>query len=203
MRYAPVKRLLDIVGAVCGLVALAAPIAIVALLIRVRLGAPVLYRARRPGLRGEPFTMYKFRTMRDLFDADGRALPDSVRITPLGRALRRTSVDELPELYNVLRGDMSLVGPRPLCMHYLDLYTPEQARRHDIRPGITGLAQVQGRNAVAYETRFAYDVWYVDHVCLWLDVRILARTIVQVLRRQDVGRDGDLDTTFFQGSRPA
>jgi lipopolysaccharide/colanic/teichoic acid biosynthesis glycosyltransferase len=203
MRYPFVKRIMDVVGATCGLIVLATPMAIIALLIRVRLGAPVLHRATRPGLHGEPFMMYKFRTMRDLRDVDGRPLPDAARITPLGRWLRRTSLDELPELYNVLRGEMSLVGPRPLCVEYLSLYTPEQARRHEVLPGITGLAQIQGRNAVAWESRFQYDVWYVEHASPALDLAIIGRTVLQLLQRQGVSEDGDVDVPSFQGSRRA
>ena len=201
MRSDLTKRIFDLVGATCGLLVLGVPMAAVALLIRVRLGSPVLYRAVRPGRRGEPFAMYKFRTMRDLFDDAGRPLPDAERITGLGRVLRRTSVDELPELFNVLRGEMSLVGPRPLNVEYLALYTPEQARRHEVRPGITGWAQIHGRNALDWEERFAHDVWYVDHRSVWLDLKILALTVRQVFRHDAVSADGDLDVPRWHGSR--
>ncbi|GAB6187876.1 sugar transferase [Thermopirellula anaerolimosa] len=175
-----VKRLLDIVGAATGLCLLAPLLLIIAVLVRRDLGRPVLFRQVRPGRGGRPFTMYKFRTMRDVCDAEGRPLPDAERLTPLGRLLRRFSLDELPELWNVLRGDMSLVGPRPLLMEYLPRYTPEQARRHDVRPGITGLAQVLGRNALPFSQRLALDVQYVDRFSLWLDAKILWWTLLKV-----------------------
>jgi lipopolysaccharide/colanic/teichoic acid biosynthesis glycosyltransferase len=159
----------------------------------------VVYRARRPGLHGRPFVMHKFRTMRQLNGADGRPLPDAERVTTLGRFLRTSSLDELPELFDVLRGEMSLVGPRPLNMQYLALYTPRQARRHEVRPGITGWAQIHGRNALDWEERFDRDVWYVDNHSLWLDVRILARTVATVLRRDGMSADGDLDVPMYQG----
>ncbi|HEX5829596.1 MAG TPA: sugar transferase [Gemmatimonadaceae bacterium] len=197
------KRLLDVAAATLGLAILLVPLLVIALLVCVRMGRPVLHPATRAGLHGRPFRMYKFRTMRDLVDERGRPLPDRERITPFGRFLRRTSLDELPELLNVLKGDMSLVGPRPLLLQYVPLYTPEQARRLDVRPGITGLAQIQGRNGVAWEARFAHDVWYVDHASLRLDLQILARTIRQVLHRDGVSADGDLDVPFFQGSERA
>jgi lipopolysaccharide/colanic/teichoic acid biosynthesis glycosyltransferase len=194
------KRALDVVGACTALAVLAVPMLVTALLIRLRLGAPVLYRATRPGLHGKPFVMFKFRTMRDARDVHGRPLPDAQRVTPLGRFLRKTSLDELPELFNVLRDEMSLVGPRPLNMEYLALYTPRQARRHEVKPGITGWAQIHGRNTLDWEERFARDVWYVENAGVWLDVRILARTVVGVLRRDGMSPDGDLDVPRFQGS---
>lgn len=175
-----VKRLIDVVGAAAGLCLLAPLLLVIALLVRRDLGTPVLFRQVRPGRGGRPFTMYKFRTMRDLRDGQGRPLPDAERLTPLGRLLRRFSLDELPELWNVLRGDMSLVGPRPLLMEYLPRYTPEQARRHDVRPGITGLAQVLGRNALPFSQRLALDVQYVDRFSLWLDIKILWWTLRKV-----------------------
>lgn len=184
------KRAVDLAGAALGLVA-AAPLAlVVALLVRLRLGRPVLYRQLRPGLGGRPFEIRKFRTMRDAADAAGRPLPDAERLTRLGRWLRRTSLDELPELVNVLRGEMSLVGPRPLLIEYLPRYDAEQARRHEVRPGITGWAQVQGRNAVGWEERFRLDVWYVDHLSARLDLAILLRTVGQVVRGRGVSAAG-------------
>jgi lipopolysaccharide/colanic/teichoic acid biosynthesis glycosyltransferase len=161
----------------------------------------VVFRQARPGLHGRLFNMYKFRTMRDLTDAAGNALPDHARITPLGRFLRRTSLDELPELFNVLRGEMSLVGPRPLLVEYLDRYSPEQARRHDALPGITGLAQINGRNTLNWDDRLALDVWYVDHASLWLDARIVVQTAFRLVRGTDVSADGDLDVPRFQGTQ--
>ena len=175
-----IKRLIDVVGAAAGLCVLAPLLFVIAVLVRRDLGRPVLFRQVRPGRGGRPFTMYKFRTMRDLRDARGRPLPDAERLTPLGRLLRRFSLDELPELWNVLRGDMSLVGPRPLLMEYLPRYTPEQARRHEVRPGITGLAQVLGRNALPFSRRLALDVQYVDRFSLWFDIKILWWTLWKV-----------------------
>jgi lipopolysaccharide/colanic/teichoic acid biosynthesis glycosyltransferase len=198
-----IKRILDLAGAIFGLALLSLPMAIVAGLIRLRMGSPVLYRVIRPGLHAEPFLLHKFRTMRDLVDARGRSLSDKERITPLGRFLRRTSLDELPQLINVLKGDMSLVGPRPLNVEYVKLYTPQQSRRHEVKPGITGLAQIRGRNRLSWDERFALDVWYVDHASLALDLRILLQTVVRVLRRDSVTSDGDLDVPAFTGSQSA
>jgi sugar transferase EpsL len=163
---------------------------LIALLVWRTMGRPVLFRHVRPGLHGKPFVMYKFRTMRDLRDAEGKLLPDEARLTPFGRWLRTTSLDELPELVNVLRGEMSLVGPRPLLMEYLDRYTPEQARRHEVKPGITGWAQIHGRNNLSWDERFKLDVWYVDNWSLWLDVKILWRTLWMVLRREGISAQG-------------
>jgi lipopolysaccharide/colanic/teichoic acid biosynthesis glycosyltransferase len=193
------KRILDLAGAILGLAVFALPMAVVAGLIRLRMGSPVLYRAIRPGLHAEPFLLYKFRTMRDLVDAAGTPLSDKARITRLGRVLRKTSLDELPQLVNVLNGDMSLVGPRPLAIEYLKLYTPQQARRHEVKPGITGLAQIKGRNTLSWEQRFGLDVWYVDHASLLLDVRILLNTLISVLRRDSISPEGDLDVPSFSG----
>lgn len=197
------KRILDLAGAILGLAVFGLPMAIVAGLIRLRMGSPVLYRVIRPGLDAEPFLLHKFRTMRELVDATGRSMSDKERITPLGRFLRRTSLDELPQLINVLKGDMSLVGPRPLNVEYLKLYTPQQSRRHDVKPGITGLAQIRGRNTLSWDERFALDVWYVDHQSLVLDLRILLQTVVRVVRRDSVTPDGDLDVPAFTGSLSA
>jgi sugar transferase EpsL len=194
------KRILDLTGAILSLVVFTLPMVIVAGLIRLCIGSPVLYRDMRPGLHGKPFLLYKFRTMRDLVDAAGRPMSDKARITPLGRILRKTSLDELPQLINVLKGDMSLVGPRPLKIDYLKLYTPEQARRHEVKPGITGLAQVKGRNTLNWDERFALDVRYVDHASLIVDLRILLQTIVNVLKRDGISPDGDLDVPSFGGS---
>jgi|SRR5690554_5084696 len=180
------KRLFDIVGSVLGLLVLFPVILVVALLVKLKLGSPVFFRQIRPGLHGEPFQMIKFRTMRDAYDENGKPLPDLERITPFGRFLRSSSLDELPELWNVLKGDMSLVGPRPLLMEYLDYYTEEEMLRHTVRPGVTGLAQVMGRNVTTWNARLAYDVEYVKTQSLWLDIKIIFKTIRQVFRREGV-----------------
>ena len=195
------KRALDIIGAGIGLMLASPVLAWVAWRIRREMGRPVLFRQVRPGLHGEPFGMVKFRTMRDAVDADGTPLPDADRMTDLGRWLRATSLDELPELWNVLVGDMSLVGPRPLLMQYLPLYSPEQARRHAVRPGLTGWAQVNGRNAVAWPARFALDVWYVDNRSLALDLRIIGLTIKRVLRRDGISAPGEATMQPFRGEQ--
>lgn len=194
------KRLFDLVAAVLALLLLALPMLPVFVLVRVRLGSPVLFRQTRPGLHGEPFTMYKFRTMTDARDAQGNPLPDAERLTPFGQWLRATSLDELPELFNVLKGDMSLVGPRPLLMEYLPLYSPEQARRHEVRPGITGWAQVNGRNALSWEEKFKLDVWYVDRRSFWLDTKILFLTLKKVLMREDISAEGHVTAEKFRGN---
>lgn len=195
------KRAIDLAGASIALVVFAVPMAIVATLVRLTLGTPVIFRQPRPGLHGRLFEMYKFRTMRDMTDGAGNALPDRDRITPLGKFLRRTSLDELPELINVVRGEMSLVGPRPLLVEYLPRYSPEQARRHDALPGITGLAQINGRNTRSWDERLALDVWYVDHASLALDAKILAQTAFRLVRGTEVSADGDLDVPKFHGTR--
>ncbi|OGT28263.1 MAG: hypothetical protein A2Z17_02140 [Gammaproteobacteria bacterium RBG_16_66_13] len=194
------KRLLDLVLTVPGLILIGPLLAAIALLIRVRLGRPVFFRQVRPGLRGEPFLVYKFRTMSDLRTADGRLLPDQVRLTGLGRFLRSFSLDELPELFNVIKGEMSLVGPRPLLMEYLNRYTPEQARRHDVLPGITGWAQINGRNALTWEQKFAYDVWYVDHWSTALDLKILAQTLLKTVLREGISQPGHATAEEFKGN---
>lgn len=194
------KRLFDLVLTVVGLMALALPLLMLTWLVRHKLGRPVFFRQIRPGLNGQPFQMLKFRTMTDERGPDGALLPDAVRITPFGRWLRATSLDELPELWNVLKGDMSLVGPRPLLMEYLPLYSPEQARRHEVRPGITGWAQVNGRNAIAWEDKFKLDVWYVDHYNLWLDIKILWLTVKKVLLRDGISAAGEATMPKFAGS---
>lgn len=194
------KRLIDIIASGLGLLVLSPVLLGIALAIRVTMGAGVFFRQARPGLGGRVFTMYKFRTMRDTRDASGEPLPDAERMTPLGAFLRKSSLDELPELINVLKGDMSLVGPRPLLVDYLPLYTPEQARRHEVRPGITGWAQVNGRNAISWEQKFAYDVWYVDNQSLALDLKILLMTVVAVFRREGISQEGHATARPFEGS---
>ena len=191
---------MDVVLASLALLLLSPLLLFIALAVRLSLGAPVIFRQTRPGLNGRPFTLLKFRTMRNAADRDGRQLPDAVRLTPLGRVLRAASLDELPGLVNVVRGDMSLVGPRPLLMEYLPLYSAEQQRRHAVRPGITGWAQVNGRNALSWPEKFALDVYYVDHVSLWLDVRILLRTLWHVLRREGISQDGHATMETFRGN---
>lgn len=193
------KRVMDVVGACAGLLLFGLPMLIVAALIRQRMGSPVLFRQVRPGLGGEPFTLYKFRTMLDATDGDGRPLPDAERLTAFGRLLRSTSLDELPELWSVLRGDMSLVGPRPLLMHYLDVYTPQQARRHEARPGLTGLSQILGRNAQTWERKLTLDVQYIDEWNLWLDVKILLRTMLAVLKQDGITQPGSATAEEFRG----
>jgi len=195
-----VKRAFDFAAALCGLLLLAPLLLIVALLVRFKLGSPVLFRQKRPGLHGVPFEIYKFRTMTDQRDEKGEFLPDGVRLTSFGRFLRSTSFDELPELFNVLKGDMSLVGPRPLLMEYLPLYTPEQARRHEAKPGITGWAQVNGRNAIGWEEKFALDVWYVDQRSFLLDLRILWLTLAKVFRKEGISETGQATMSKFTGS---
>lgn len=184
------KRLFDIGASAAALAVFAVPMLLVALIVRLAQGKPVLFVQERPGLHGAPFNLIKFRTMRDAVDAAGRPLPDSARLTRIGRFLRSTSLDELPELWNVLKGDMSLVGPRPLLVEYLPLYSPEQARRHEVRPGLTGWAQVNGRNAVCWEEKFRLDVWYIDNWSFWLDLKILGLTASTVVRLAGVTSAG-------------
>jgi sugar transferase EpsL len=197
----PSKRVLDLAIAVLALIFLAPFLILLASLVRMRLGAPVLYRQLRPGLNNRPFTIYKFRTMTDTRDEDGQLCPDAERLTDFGRFLRSTSLDELPELFNVLKGEMSLVGPRPLLMEYLVRYTPEQARRHETKPGITGWAQVNGRNALTWEEKFGLDVWYVDHSSLWLDLKIMAVTVQKIIQREGISQPGQATVEYFQGTR--
>ncbi|WP_294765072.1 sugar transferase [uncultured Rhodoferax sp.] len=196
------KRLFDLLLSLGGLLVLALPLLLLWGLVRCKLGSPVLFRQVRPGLYGRPFMMVKFRTMTDERGADGALLPDAQRLTAFGHFLRASSLDELPELWNVLRGEMSLVGPRPLLMEYLPLYSPAQARRHDVRPGITGWAQVNGRNAVSWDERFALDVWYVEHCSLWLDLRILWLTVRKVLVREGISAQGEATMPRFTGNKP-
>lgn len=195
-----IKRPLDVIGAGVGLFVLSPVLLGIGLLVRVRLGSPVLFAQRRPGLEGKLFTLYKFRTMTDARDKEGNLLPDEARMTPFGRWLRTTSLDELPELYNVLRGDMSLVGPRPLLARYLVLYNRRQMRRHEVRPGFTGYAQVNGRNRIGWEDKFEMDVYYVDHITFWGDIRILLKTIRTVLKREGISSAGFATAKPFQGT---
>lgn len=195
------KRGFDLFVSLIGLVVLAPVIVVVAALVQRKLGSPVLFRQTRPGLNGKPFKMVKFRTMLDATDKRGNSLPDDQRMTPFGSFLRATSLDELPELWNVLKGDMSLVGPRPLLMEYLPLYSKEQYRRHEVRPGVTGWAQVNGRNAISWEDKFRLDVWYVDNQSLWLDVKILFLTVKKVLVRDGISGDGEVTMSKFTGSK--
>ena len=195
------KRLFDMAVAGMALVLLAPVLAGLALLVRAKLGSPVLFSQVRPGLHGKPFKMIKFRTMIDARDADGQPLPDADRLTAFGAFLRSTSLDELPELWNVLKGDMSLVGPRPLLMEYLPLYSPEQARRHEVRPGITGWAQVNGRNSLSWPEKFRLDTWYVDHRSFRLDVKIFMMTALKVVRRSGIAAEGDASMPRFSGNQ--
>lgn len=189
-KSAPIKRLFDLVAAVGGLVVLSPVLLATAIMVRLRLGSPILFRQVRPGLNGQPFEMIKFRTMLDATDHAGSPLPDADRLTPFGRLLRATSLDELPELWNVVKGEMSLVGPRPLLMRYLPHYSEIQARRHEVRPGITGLAQVSGRNSLSWDEKFALDVEYVNQRNMMMDFRIISKTVWKVLRREGVSADG-------------
>lgn len=191
------KRFFDLVLTILGLMLLSPVLIMVALLVRTRLGRPILFKQTRPGLHGKPFAIYKFRTMTDERGADGQLLPDGERLTRLGRFLRAASLDELPELLNILKGDMSIVGPRPLLMQYLDRYTPEQARRHEVKPGLSGWAQINGRNAVSWEDKFTMDVWYVDHQSLWLDIKIILLTIFKVVKREGISQVGQATAEEF------
>jgi lipopolysaccharide/colanic/teichoic acid biosynthesis glycosyltransferase len=197
------KRLLDLIITIPPLILLSPFLGLLALLVRIKLGQPVLFRQKRPGLNGKPFELLKFRTMTNERDAQGNLLPDAERLTPFGRFLRSTSLDELPELLNVLKGDMSVVGPRPLLMQYLERYTPEQARRHHVKPGITGWAQVNGRNAITWEKKFEYDVWYVDHQSFRLDLKIIALTIWKILKREGITQPGQATMEEFWGHAKA
>lgn len=195
------KRLVDIIGSVTGLLLLAPVMIVIATIVRREMGAPVLFRQTRPGLNGKPFQLTKFRTMRNILDTKGLPMPDSKRLSKLGRILRSTSLDELPALWNVLKGEMSLVGPRPLLMEYLPLYSDEQARRHDVKPGITGWAQINGRNAISWEEKFALDLWYVKNRSFWLDVKILFLTVRKVLIRDGISAHGEATMSKFQGRK--
>ena len=195
------KRLFDTTAAFVALLLLCIPLAVLTLIVRRKLGQPVFFRQVRPGLQGTPFEMIKFRTMADASTPDGQMLPDAERLTTFGRFLRASSLDELPELWNVLKGDMSLVGPRPLLMDYLPLYSAEQSRRHEVRPGITGWAQINGRNALSWDEKFKLDVWYVDNRSLWLDIKILWLTVRKVLVRDGISAAGEATMPRFTGSR--
>lgn len=195
------KRVIDFIGALVGLAFFAPVMLLIALFIYLKMGKPVLFRQYRPGLHGKPFIIYKFRTMKEERNSMGNLLPDGQRLTRLGRFLRNTSLDELPELFNVLKGEMSLVGPRPLLMEYLDRYTPEQARRHEVKPGITGWAQVNGRNAITWEEKFKLDVWYVDNWSLWLDIKIFWLTFVKALKREGISAQGHATMPEFMGQK--
>ena len=201
--YLAAKRAIDRTLAGALLVTLSPVMAATALAIRVSMGSPVLFRQQRPGLRGRPFELVKFRTMTDARDASGAPLPDGRRLTRVGQLIRSTSLDELPQLWNVVRGEMSLVGPRPLLMEYLSRYTSEQARRHDVLPGITGWTQINGRNALQWEAKFALDVWYVDHWSLWLDAKILALTAARLLDRRGISQEGHATMPVFMGTAAA
>ena len=195
------KRLLDIIIASIALILLSPLYAFVAYKVKKNLGSPVLFRQVRPGLHGKPFEMIKFRTMKDAVDEQGNPLPDSERLTPFGQMLRSSSLDEMPELWNVIKGDMSIVGPRPLLMEYLPLYSPEQAKRHDVRPGMTGHAQVNGRNAIGWEEKFKLDTWYVENQSIWLDFKIMFRTVHKVLAKDDISAEGEATMTKFTGTK--
>lgn len=195
------KRLLDIIIASIALILLSPLYALVAYKVKKNLGSPVLFRQVRPGLHGKPFEMIKFRTMKDAVDEQGNLLPDSERLTPFGQMLRSTSLDEMPELWNVIKGDMSIVGPRPLLMEYLPLYSPEQAKRHHVRPGMTGHAQVNGRNAIGWEEKFKLDTWYVENRSIWLDFKIMFKTVHKVLAKEDISAEGEATMTKFTGTK--
>lgn len=194
------KRLIDLVASFLGILILSPVLAVVAIAVRLRLGKPILFTQLRPGLHGAPFRMIKFRTMRDSVDSQGHSLADAERLTKLGKFMRSTSLDELPELWNVLMGDMSLVGPRPLLMEYLPLYNSTQAKRHDVRPGITGWAQINGRNAISWPQKFELDVWYVDNRSIGLDLKILLLTIWKVVRRDGISAQGEATIGKFAGN---
>ena len=201
MRSPVLKRIIDIIGALVGLIVSSPIMLIVSLIIYLTMGRPVFFKQLRPGLNGKPFVIYKFRTMLDLKDKDGNLLPDEKRITAIGKFLRSTTLDELPEFWNVLKGDMSLVGPRPLLVEYLPRYTPEQARRHNVKPGMTGWAQVNGRNAITWEEKFKLDVWYVDNWNIPLDLKIIFLTILKVFKREGVSAEGYATMPEFVGSK--
>ena len=195
-----IKRLFDLISSAAGLIAINPLLVVLAVLVRLKLGSPILFRQQRPGLGGKAFVIYKFRTMTDQRDASGNLLPDSQRLPAFGRFLRNTSFDELPELLNVLKGDMSIVGPRPLMMKYLGRYSPEQARRHEVKPGITGWAQINGRNAISWEDKFKLDVWYVDNRTFWLDVKIILKSIWMVIAREGITQQGRATMDEFMGT---
>ncbi|GEN81820.1 sugar transferase [Sporosarcina luteola] len=195
------KRLFDSIVSLLALIILSPVIGVTAFLIRLKIGSPVLFKQQRPGLNGEPFNVYKFRSMTDERDSNGELLPDDVRLTSFGKVVRKLSLDELPQLWNVLKGDMSFVGPRPLLMEYLSLYNERQARRHEVRPGITGWAQVNGRNAISWEEKFELDVWYVENRSFWLDIKILFMTVLKVFKSEGISQDGQATMTKFEGTK--
>jgi sugar transferase EpsL len=195
------KRIFDLLATILGLIVILPLLFVISLLVWIFLGTPILFRQQRPGYKGRPFITYKFRTMTNRCGPEGKLLPDAERLTPLGRFLRSTSLDDLPQLWNVLRGEMSLVGPRPLLMRYLERYTPEQMRRHDVLPGITGWAQIHGRNILDWEEKFRLDVWYVDHQSFWLDIRILFLTPWKVFKREGISQPGHVTAEEFKGDR--
>jgi sugar transferase EpsL len=193
------ERLFDLILVLPGIILISPILFLIAILVRINLGSPVLFRQQRPGLKGKPFILFKFRTMKTIYDDQGRLLPDEKRLTGLGRFLRRASLDELPELFNVIRGDMRLVGPRPLLMEYLDRYTPEQMRRHDVKPGITGWAQVNGRNSLTWQEKFGMDLWYVHNKSFWLDLKIIFLTIWKIVKCEGISHPGHVTMEKFMG----
>lgn len=195
------KRLFDLIVSLFALLILSPVLGITFLLIRLKIGSPVLFKQQRPGLNGKPFCVYKFRSMTDERDSNGELLPDDIRLTSFGKLVRKLSLDELPQLWNVLKGEMSFVGPRPLLMEYLPLYNERQARRHDVRPGITGWAQVNGRNAISWEEKFELDVWYVENHSFWLDIKILIMTVLKVFKSEGISQDGQATMTRFEGTK--
>jgi sugar transferase EpsL len=195
-----IKRCFDFVFSFLALFIFLALLVVVAVLIKLKLGSPVIFKQQRPGLYGKPFTLYKFRTMTDMRDKNGQLLTDEKRLTKTGKLIRKLSIDELPQLFNVLKGDISLVGPRPLLMEYLPLYTNDQARRHEVKPGITGWAQINGRNTISWEERFKLDVWYVDHQSFWLDLKILFLTVLKVSKSEGISQDGQATVEKFKGT---
>jgi len=195
-----IKRTIDVAGSLFGMILILPVLSALFVLVYAKLGAPVLFKQKRPGLNGNIFTFYKFRTMSNKRDSEGELLPDKDRKTPLGNFLRKTSLDELPSLFNVLKGDMSLVGPRPLLVEYLDLYSPEQAHRHDVKPGITGWAQVNGRNSISWEEKFKYDLWYVNNHTIWIDIKILLLTIYRVIKKEGINQANGLTMEKFNGT---
>jgi len=199
MKNQSLKRLIDIIGSLIGLTISSPLIVIISIIIYFTMGRPIFFKQVRPGLKGKPFVIYKFRTMLDFRDENGNLLPDEKRLTTIGRFLRSTTLDELPEFWNVLKGDMSLVGPRPLLMEYLDRYTPEQARRHEVKPGMTGWAQINGRNAISWEEKFKLDVWYVDNWNILLDLKIIFLTILKVIKREGISAEGHATMPEFKG----
>lgn len=195
------KRIFDFCGAFFGLLIFSPIILIVAVLIKLSMGSPVIFRQMRPGLNGNPFYIYKFRTMSDERDMQGKLLPDKMRLNSIGKWIRKTSLDELPQLFNVLKGELSLVGPRPLLMEYLPLYSSEQAKRHNVQPGITGWAQINGRNLISWEEKFKLDVWYVEHQSFWLDIKILWLTLLKVVKRDGISQKGHVTMERFAGNK--